>query len=65
MKTFQITLDGYDPSTSETDDLIIWINAKSLETVEEFMKKPFEPPCNSIEEISYKTDDIVDLVLDD
>lgn len=30
MKTFQITLAGYEPSNSETDDLIIWINAKTL-----------------------------------
>lgn len=35
--TFQITLVGYDPSTSETDDLVKWIKAPNLGVVKRFL----------------------------
>jgi hypothetical protein len=30
MQTFQVTLKGYDPSTSETDHLVKWVNATNI-----------------------------------
>ena len=34
MKTYQLTLSGYDGSTDATDHLIKWVNASSLAAVE-------------------------------
>ena len=38
MKTYQITLAGYDGGTDETDHLIRWINADSKELVDTHIK---------------------------
>ena len=38
--TFDVTLKGYNPETSDIDDdLIKWINAHSIEEVEQFCKE--------------------------
>jgi len=38
MKTFQITLTGYNAATDETDDHIVWIVCQDLEMVKSILK---------------------------
>lgn len=37
LKTFQLTLHGYDGSTDETDHLIKWVQAPSLRVLERWL----------------------------
>lgn len=52
MKTFAVTLEGFNPDTDETDHLIKWINASYIEKVEDF--------C---ELMQWKYDSIIELEL--
>lgn len=38
MKTFEVTLKGFDGSTDQTDHLVKWVLASSKEKVEEAFK---------------------------
>jgi hypothetical protein len=37
MKTFEVTLRGYDADYAETDDLVKWVKAPDLRAVEEYV----------------------------
>ncbi len=38
MKTYQLTLRGYDASTDKTDHFIKWVNAHSIAAVQTYVK---------------------------
>lgn len=38
MKTYQLTLRGYDANTDKTDHLIKWVNAPSISAVQAYAK---------------------------
>jgi hypothetical protein len=68
MKTFDVTLEGFDPNTDETDHLVKWINAPSIETVRDFCSQ-MNWKYESITEMEYywplTIDDGVDYILDE
>lgn len=43
MKTYEVTLAGYDGSTSDTDHLVFWINAPDLEALNRFLERYQHP----------------------
>jgi hypothetical protein len=65
MITFQLTLTGYKPDTSETDHLIKWVNAPTSDTLSSYLDKR---PSVRLQELplvinTRGLDDGVDIVL--
>ena len=42
MKIYEIVLDGFDPSTSDTDNLILWVEAPSIDRVSQCVSNAVE-----------------------
>lgn len=65
MRAYQITLDGYDPENSDTDDRIKWVLAPHNKAVERFLKhqgwkfRDFEQLIKQVKDF----DEGVDLIL--
>lgn len=65
MKTYEITLPGFDGSTDETDDLVIWVNAPNPLIAYEFAKS-LNADCEElIRDHDYSFEDGVDFILDE
>lgn len=65
MTSYEITMKGYDSSTSDTDDLIKWVLAPHERAVRSFLKHQ-KWPCQEVQRMSNQLrnfDDGVDLVL--
>jgi len=50
MKTFQMNMPGYDSSTDETDDLVIWVNAPNIDAAKKYAEKR---GAENVEEITH------------
>ena len=62
MKVYQLTLRGFDGSTDETDHLIIWVKAPSIDDVS-LVCKEHDLDYVSIDEIDIGLDDEMDIGL--
>lgn len=68
MKTFDLTLAGFDGRTDATDDLVYWVNAPSLEAVNALARRLNLSLSNApylIGEMAFGSGEGVDMVLDE
>jgi hypothetical protein len=65
MKTYEITLPGFDIDNCETDHLVIWINAPDPMIAYEFAKS-LNADCEELlRDREYSFEDGVDFILDE
>ena len=76
LDTYELTLEGFDINTDETDQLVKWINAPTKESLEMFLERVWQPDNFRVMDLLQETPrllsgrklkvcDGVDIVLDE